>query len=150
MFSIYISRTWWEVLKNQFKNFVKLYHEELSNKAWSMWQHHIPQNIFFWQQDSLLLTGPEIYPQIYDRTPCPAALICKGFRWDFSCLMTTKCPCGWSQNVLLLLAPSKKHFSLPFTLAKKRTYLDTQSKRELTDLFWKLPGCSLFLQAEQE
>ena len=22
------------------------YHEELSGKAWSMWQHHIPQNIF--------------------------------------------------------------------------------------------------------
>ena len=31
----------------QFKNFVKQYHEELSSKVWSMWQHRIPQNIFF-------------------------------------------------------------------------------------------------------
>ena len=34
-------------LKNQFNNSVKLYHKERSSKAWSMWQHHIPQNIFF-------------------------------------------------------------------------------------------------------
>ena len=66
-------------------------YEELSRKAWSIWQHHIPQNIFFrklsviviepwpcWQQDSLLLTGPGIYPQVYYRTSCPAVLICKG------------------------------------------------------------------------
>ena len=31
-----------------------------------------------WQQDSLLLTGPGIYPQVYHRTPCPVELICKG------------------------------------------------------------------------
>ena len=52
----------------------------------------IPKNIFpfkalsnysirpltFWQQDSLLLAGPGIYPQIYHRTPCPEVLTCKG------------------------------------------------------------------------
>ena len=27
-----------------------------------------------WQQDSLLLTGPGIYPQVYHRTLCPAVL----------------------------------------------------------------------------
>ena len=38
----------------------------------------------------------------------------------------------------------KKGFPLPFSLAKKRIYLDIQLKAELTDLFLKLPGCSLF------
>ena len=63
----------------------------------------------------------------------------------------------WSWNVLednltmwfhALLAPSKKGLSLPFSLAKNRIYLDTQLNREPTDLFWKLIGCSLFLQVE--
>ena len=40
-----------------------------------------------------------------------------------------------------LLAPFKKGLSLPLTLAKKKTYLDTQLKGELIDLFWKLPWC---------
>ena len=30
-----------------------------------------------WQQDSLLLTGPGSYPQVYHITPCPAVLICE-------------------------------------------------------------------------
>ena len=29
-------------------------------------------------------------------------------------------------------------------------YLDTHLKEELTDLFWELPGYSLFPQAEQK
>ena len=49
MFSTYISRTWWLLLKNSFKDFVKPYHEDFSSKAWSMWHHHISQNIFFWK-----------------------------------------------------------------------------------------------------
>ena len=61
---------------NQFKDFVEPY-EKISSKAWSMWQHYIPQHIFFrklkviiikpsprWQQDSLLLVGLGIYPQV--------------------------------------------------------------------------------------
>ena len=49
-----------------------------------------------------------------------------------------------------LLAPSKNGLPLLFTLAKKKIYLDTQLKRKLTNLFWKLPVCSLFPQAEQK
>ena len=30
------------------------------------------------QQDSVLLTGPEVYPKIYHSAPCPAVLIFKG------------------------------------------------------------------------
>ena len=43
-----------------------------------------------------------------------------------------------------VLGPSKKNLPLLFSLAKKRIYLDTQLKAELTNLFWKLPGCSVF------
>ena len=63
----------------------------------------------------------------------------------FSSLMTTnKYSWWWSHNAVPLLAPLKKGLPLPFSLGKKRIYLDTQLKGELTDLFWKLPGCSLF------
>ena len=39
---------------------------------------------------------------------------------------------------------SQKSPSFPLQFGKKRTYLETQLKEELTELFWKLPGCSLF------
>ena len=48
------------------------------------------------------------------------------------------------------LDPSKNSLSFPFSLGKKRVYLETQLKGEFTDLFWKLPGCTLFPQAEKE
>ena len=69
MFSTCISKIWWRFLKNQFKNFVKPCHEELSSKAWSMWQHHIPQNHL----------NKIIYPQIYHRNPCLTVLISSNF-----------------------------------------------------------------------
>ena len=66
-------------------------YEELSSKAWLMSQHHISQHIFFrklkviiikpWpclQQDSVRLTGPGIFPQVYHRTPRPAVFISEG------------------------------------------------------------------------
>ena len=53
----------------------------------------------------------------------------------------------WSP-VASLLHPSKKGLSFPFSLAKKRTYLETQLKGEFTNLFGKFPGCSLSPQAE--
>ena len=64
--------------------------------------------------------------------------------YDNQVLFGVNSQCG------LPLAPSKKGLPLIFSLAKKRTYLDTQLKEEPTDLFWKLPGCFLFPQAEQE
>ena len=54
-------------------------------------------------------------------------------------LMTTSW--GQSHNAPpLLLAPSKKDLPLLFSLAKKRIYLDTQLKGELTDLFLRYQG----------
>ena len=160
------------LLKNQFQNFVKPYHEELSSKAWSMWPYHLPQNIFFWklqviirllscwQQDSLLLTYPGIYPQIYQGSPCPGVLIVRRYnekqRRSRIILNFTKVETFhllWQPRDggnLTMRPPSctlQKGLPLPFTLAKKRTYLDTELKEELTDLFWKLPGCSLFQQS---
>ena len=55
-------------------------HEGRSRKEWSMSQHHVLLNILLWKclscwrQESLLLTGPGIYPQVYHRTTCPAVL----------------------------------------------------------------------------
>ena len=46
------------------------------------------------------------------------------------------------------LVHPKKVLLLSLSLAKKRIYLDTNLKEELTDLFWKLPGYSLLTQAE--
>ena len=50
----------------------------------------------------------------------------------------------------LFLQPSKKGLSFLFSLGKKGIYLQIQLKGEFTDLFWKLTGCSLFQEAEQE
>ena len=136
----------------------------------------IPKNIFplkalsnysirplpFWQQNSLHLTGPGIYPQIYHRTSCPEVLICKGSNkkyrrggffhekerlfhllWKLSALE------GNLTMWLPFLHPPEKGLPLPFSLAKTRIYLDTQLKEQLTALFWKLPpACSLFLHTE--
>ena len=128
---------------------------------------YIPQNIFFWrleviarpllcwQQDFLLLICRGIYPQIYDRTPCPAVLICncgskksKGGIGLFQIsqmqkerlLMTTKLLLG----VISQCGFQDKGLPLPFSLAKKKIYLDTQLKADLTNLFSKLPRYSLF------
>ena len=38
----------------------------------------------------------------------------------------------------------EKDLPLPFSLAKKGTYLDTQLKEEYANLFWKPPMYSLF------
>ena len=54
----------------------------------------------------------------------------------------------YSHDTALFLALSKNPLPFPFSLAKKRIYLDTHLKEELTDLFWKLPGCFLFPQKE--
>ena len=51
---------------------------------------------------------------------------------------------GGNLTMWPLLHPSKKAFLSPFILAKKTIYLETQLKGELTDLFRKLAGCSLF------
>ena len=65
-------------------------------------------------------------------------------RETFSSLMTITCSWEKSHNVVLPLAPFKNGFPLPFSLAKKRIYLDTQLKGQLFKLFSKFPGCSFF------
>ena len=50
----------------------------------------------------------------------------------------------YSHNAALLLALSKKDLCPLFSLGKKRLYLDTQLKGELTDLFENCLGVSYF------
>ena len=113
-----------------------------------LWQAFvITRPLSCWQQDSLLLTGPGIFSQILHRTPCLKCLFVRESNKKqragriilnftkgetFSSLMTTKYSWGQSQNVVPLLASSKKGLPLPFSLAKKRIYLDTQLKGQLT------------------
>ena len=46
------------------------------------------------------------------------------------------------------LHPSKKGLSSSYSLGKKRIYLEAELEGEFTDLFWKLPGYSLFLHRQ--
>ena len=95
------------------------------------------------------------HPQTYHKTPCPAVLICKRFKKTkegriisnftnakgktFLSLMSTKLLLG----VISQCGLQYKGLPLPFSLAKKRIYLYTQLKAELTNLFCKLPGYPL-------
>ena len=136
---------------------MKPYHEELSSKAWSVWQCHITQKhlllkaLYFWY----------VLKSIHNFIIELHALRCLFVRGSnkkqrrgsiisnftngetFSSLMTTKYSWGKYHNVVSLLVPLKKSLPLPFSLGKKRIYLDTQLKGELNDLFKKLPVCSL-------
>ena len=134
---------------------MKSYHEELSRKVWSMWQRHITQKhcladsriIYFWY----VLKSISINSSL-NSMPCSAYLqwgliktkrrgriisnFSKGEIYDkTSYLMTTKYSWGLSHNASPLLAPLKRSLPLPFSLGKKRIYLDTQLKGELADLF---------------
>ena len=53
-----------------------------------------------------------------------------------------------NQVIILQCGPPSCTLPKKISLGKKRTYLETQLKGKFTDLFWKLPGCSLFPQAE--
>ena len=114
-----------------------------------------------WQQDSLLLICPGIYTQIYHRNLCPAVLIWKRVKKkqrrgriisNFTNAKGETFPSLtvlWQPSWLLLGVISQfglqdKGLPLPFSLAKKKMYLDTQLKLELTKLFWKVPGYFLF------
>ena len=45
------------------------------------------------------------------------------------------------------LHPPRKDILPSLSFHKKKIYLNTHLKKELTYLFWKLPGCSLLTQA---
>ena len=94
------------------------------------------------------MTGPEIYPQVYHRTPCPAVLILQGGltknKGEVGLFQTSQKERLFhllyqpSDNLAMwspFLHPSKKGLSFPFSLGKKRIYLETQLKGEFTDLF---------------
>ena len=49
-----------------------------------------------------------------------------------------------SPEIRLCISPFQKGLPSPFSLARNRIYLGTHLKEELTNLFWKLTGYSLF------
>ena len=94
--------------------------------------------------------GPGIYPQIYHTALCPAVLICKGVQQAtkevqdyFKFLKRTDFFIFYNNQVLLGAisqcgppsCTSQKRPSSLLQFAKRRKYLDTQSKRDLTDSF---------------
>ena len=133
--------------------FVKPYHEGLSSKALSIWQHHIPQSISLENAklllinlclaDSRILYFWQVLESIHKFIIELHVLQCLFVRG----LMKNK---GWvglfqiSQKERLLhvlyqpsdnlamwsafLHPSKKGLSFPISLGKKRIYLETQLK----------------------
>ena len=114
------------------------YLEELSGKAWSMWQHHIPQNIFlnlgladsrilhFWQfLESLHKFIIELHVlQWGSNKKQRRGRIFSNF---ISYLYQP------SDNIAMwspFLHPSKKGLYFPFSLDKMIIYLETQLKGE--------------------
>ena len=106
----------------------------------------------FLGDNRILLTGPGIYSHIYHRTPCPTVLICEGSnkqqrRGDIISNFTKGDTFFISYKDQGLLGPIsrcspsfhplKKDLPLPFRLAKKRIYPDTQLKEELTYFFFE-------------
>ena len=142
------------------------YHEEISGKAWSMWQHHIPlykalSNYNFTL--TLLTAGFFNFDRSWNLSIHKFIIELHVLQCLFVRGSNKKQRRGRiisnfisylyqpSDNIAMwspFLHPFKKGLSPPFSLGKKRVYLETQLKGEFTDLFWKLAGCSLFPQPE--
>ena len=85
------------------------------------------------------MTGPGIYPQVYHRTRenkggIVLFQISQKERLFHVLYQPSYNLAMWSPFASLL-HPSKKGLSFPFSLGKKRIYLETQLKGEFTDLF---------------
>ena len=128
------------------------YHKELSSKAWSMWQHHIllsnlgvagSRILYFWQVLEAIhkfIIELHVLQCLFVRGSNKKQRRGRIISNFISYLYQP------SDNIAMwspFLHPSKKGLSFPFSLGKKRIYLETQLKGEFTDLFWKLPGYSL-------
>ena len=92
------------------------------------------------------MTGPGIYLQVYHRTLSPAGGLIKNKEGVglfqilqkerlFHVLYQPSYNLAMWSPFASLLHPSKKGLSFPFSLGKKRTYLETQLKGEFSDLF---------------
>ena len=166
MFSTYIFRAWWLLLKNHIMKYFQVKHgwcgSIIFSKRFSFESSKALLDLcfadrrilYFWQVlESILKFIIELH-----------VLQCLFVSWSnkkqrksriisiftkketFSSLITTKLLGVISQWGCPSLTPQKRPSS-PLQVGKKRIYLCTQLKGELTDLFWKLPNCSLFLQA---
>ena len=140
MFSTYIYRAWW-LLWELIQEFCGTIARR-TFKAWSMWQHHIPQKHLSIHQFIIeLYVLQRSFVRGSNKKQRRGTIISNFIPYSYqpSDNIVTSSP---------FFHLSKKGFSFPFSLGKRRIYLETQLKGEFTDLFWKLTGCSLFPQAE--
>ena len=159
MFSIHIFRTWWLLLKNLFKNFMEPYHEKHSCNTWSILQNHTPQKYSLRSSKQLLvlhfggsrifLTVPEIYSKI-SKLHVLFYLFVRGsnkqqrrrgiiFNFTKGAHFFISCNNQLFFGLISQYSPSsctlQEKTSLLFSPARKKIYLDTHWKKELTDLF---------------
>ena len=135
-------------------------YEELSCKAWSMWQNHVPQNILFRKRQVIIIKPwPCADSRIFlfltvlstnHKTPCLlAVLICK---WSNKKQRRGSIfQISQKERLFHLLYHPYDNLAMwsPFLHPSKRPFSLLQFGQEgFTDLFWKLPGCSLFPQVE--
>ena len=119
---------------------MRLYHEELSSKAWSMWQGHIPPKTVSFEGSKKLLILCLVDSRIL-------------YFWYVMEFIHKLIHLLWQPSAVgsnltmwpYFLYPSKNAF-YPHILAKKRIYQDTQLKGELADLFWRFLERFLFPQ----
>ena len=128
------------------------YHEEISGKAWSMWQHHIPlykalSNYNFTL--TLLTAGFFNFDRSWNLSIHKFIIELHVLQCLFVRGSNKKQRRGRiisnfisylyqpSDNIAMwspFLHPSKKGLSFPFSLGKKRIYLETQLKGEF--IYW--------------
>ena len=140
-----------------FKNFLEPYHEELSGKAWSMWQHHIPQNIFLnlGLADSRILHFWQVLESLHKFVIELHVLQClfvrrsnkKQRRGNIISNFTSYL---YQPSDIALWSPfshsSKKGLSFPFSLDKKRIKSGNSTERRVHILIyfenWQGAPCS--------
>ena len=85
------------------------------------------------------MTGPGIYPQVYYRTrENKGGIVLFQISQKerlFDVLYQPSYDLAMCSRFASLLHPSEKGLYFPFSLGKKRIYLQTQLKGEFTDLF---------------
>ena len=128
--------------------FVKPYHEGLSSKALSIWQHHIPQSISLENAklllinlclaDSRILYFWQVLESIHKFIIELHVLQCLFVRGSNKKQRRGRIISNFisylyqpSDNIAMwspFLYPSKKGLSFPISLGKKRIYLETQLK----------------------
>ena len=131
---------------------MKPYQEQLSSKVWSMWQH--AKTFFFWRILYFWYILEFIHKFIIElhilqcffergsnKKEGRGRIISNATKFFFLISYDNQVLLGGN---LMIWPPFLDSPRKALSLGKKKIYLDTQLKAELTGLFWKLSGCFLF------